>query len=50
MIIANRPEVISADKTEVYIKTANTAWRKLPAAAKTIVAGKIIRLIETLFV
>ena len=49
MIIANKPDVISADKTLVYIKTVNTAWRKIPAASKHAVAGKIICLIENLF-
>ena len=50
MIIANTPEVISADKTQVYVKTANTPWLKIPNASKDVAAGKIIRLIEGLFV
>lgn len=50
MIIANAPDVISVDKTQVYIKTVNTAWLKIPKTAKNIVADKIIRLIENLFV
>ena len=50
MIIANTPEAISADKTQVYVKTTNTDWLKIPNASKDIVAGKIIRLIEGLFV
>lgn len=50
MIIANTLQVISSDKTQVYIKTVNTDWLKIPKASKNIVAGKIIRLIENLFV
>ena len=49
MIIANTPKAISADKTQVYIKTINTDWLKIPYASKDIVADKIIRFIEKLF-
>ncbi len=50
MIIANTPDVISADKARVYIKTVNADWLKIPDVSKNIAAGKIIRLIENLFV
>ncbi len=49
MIIANTAKAISADKTQVYVKTINTDWLKLPNASKDVVAGKIIRIIEELF-
>jgi len=50
MIVANAPEVISADKTQAYVKTTSTDWLKLPSASKDVVSGKIIRVIEELFV
>jgi len=50
MIVANAPEVISADKTHAYVKTTSTDWLKLPSDSKDVVSGKIIRVIEELFV
>ncbi len=49
MIVANAPEVISADKTQAYVKTTSADWLRLPNDSKDIVAGKIIRIIEELF-
>jgi len=46
MIIANTPVAIGADKTIVLIKTPERKWLKLPKASKTIVARKIISLME----
>ena len=48
MIIANTPAAIGADESTVQIKTANSAWTKIESAAKTTIAKKIIRLIESL--
>ncbi|MBN2455657.1 MAG: phosphopantothenoylcysteine decarboxylase [Sedimentisphaerales bacterium] len=46
MIIANYPAAISADKTSVQIRMKDSKWQKLPPAAKTTIAGKIIKLLE----
>ena len=49
MIIANTPAAIGADKSTVQIKTANSAWTKIESTAKTTIAKKIVRLIESLY-
>ena len=48
MIIANTPAAIGSEKASVQIKTGVTTWTKLPHAAKTIVAKRIIRMIGNL--
>ena len=50
MIIANTPDVISSDKTQVYVKTLNSNWLKISNASKNIVAGEIIRFVGKFFV
>jgi phosphopantothenoylcysteine decarboxylase/phosphopantothenate--cysteine ligase len=45
MIIANTPAEIGSDTAYVQIKMPGRKWLKLPAAAKTIIAGKIIDLL-----
>ena len=45
MIIANTPAEIGSDSASVQIKIPNRKWLKLPAAAKTGIAGKIIDLL-----
>jgi phosphopantothenoylcysteine synthetase/decarboxylase len=47
IIIANSPEAIGENKSTVHIKTAKSEWIQLPEAAKTTLAKKIIKLIET---
>ena len=47
IIIANSPAAIGANKSIVHIKTARSEWIELPKAAKTTLAKKIIKLIET---
>ncbi len=49
MIIANTPAAIGSDKTTVQIKTASSAWTKIESTTKTMIAKKIVRLIESLF-
>ncbi len=49
MIIANTPTAIGSDKTTVQIKTASSAWTKIESTTKTMIAKKIVRLIESLF-
>jgi phosphopantothenoylcysteine synthetase/decarboxylase len=49
MVIANTVAVIGAEKSTVQIKTANSRWMKIPTAGKSIIAGKIIRLVENLY-
>jgi phosphopantothenoylcysteine decarboxylase/phosphopantothenate--cysteine ligase len=46
MIIANTPAAIGSDKTSVQIKTPGGKWLRLSAAAKSSIAGRIIKLIE----
>lgn len=48
MIIANTPAAIGTDKTSVQIKTPSGNWLKLPAARKSAIASRIIRLTEKL--
>jgi len=48
MIIANTPAAIGSEKASVQIKTGVTTWTKLPHAAKTIVAKRIVRMIGNL--
>jgi phosphopantothenoylcysteine decarboxylase/phosphopantothenate--cysteine ligase len=45
MIIANTPDEIGSDRAAVQIKTPDRKWLKLPRAAKTKIAGKIIDLL-----
>jgi phosphopantothenoylcysteine decarboxylase/phosphopantothenate--cysteine ligase len=49
MIIANTPAAIGSDKSTVQIKTASSAWTKIESTTKTMIAKKIVRLIESLF-
>ena len=46
MIIANATTAIGADKITIQIKTPERKWLKLPKASKTVLARKIISLIE----
>lgn len=46
MIVANTPESIAADKSQVQIKIAGKRWLKLPPAGKKQLASKIIQLID----
>ncbi len=48
MIIANTPAAIGADESTVQIKTANSTWTEIESTAKTTIAKKIVRLIESL--
>ena len=48
LIIANSPDAIAAEKSAVEIKTPNGKWQKIAKADKTIIAEKIIALIEQL--
>ena len=49
MIIANTPNTIAADCADVKIKTRNGKWQNLKPQSKTILAEKIIAIIENLF-
>jgi len=46
MVVANTPAAIGSDETAVQIKTLGRKWMRLPKADKTIIAKKIISLIE----
>lgn len=46
MIIANSPSVIGAEKSTVQIKCKTGKWLVLPKTIKSVIAEKIIRLIE----
>ena len=46
MIIANSTTAIGADKVAIQIKTPERKWLKLSKASKTVVARKIISLME----
>lgn len=46
MIIANATTAIGADKITIQIKTPERKWLKLPKASKTVLARKIISLME----
>jgi len=46
MIIANTPAAIGVDKVVIQIKTPGRKWLKLAKASKTVVARKIISLME----
>ena len=48
MIIANTPDVISSDKTQVQIKSKDSDWVAIRSASKDKVSQKIILLIENL--
>ncbi|MHC4911491.1 MAG: phosphopantothenoylcysteine decarboxylase domain-containing protein [Planctomycetota bacterium] len=47
MIIANSPAAIGSDESTVQVKTPHAKWLRLPRASKTIIAGRIISLIES---
>lgn len=46
IIIANTPSVIGAEKSTVQIKCKTGKWLVLPKTIKSVIAEKIIRLIE----
>jgi len=48
MIIANTIAAIGADKSTVQIKTPKGEWLRLPKAAKSKIAGRIVREIENI--
>ena len=46
MVVANSPDSIGSDKTEVYVKIVSSEWKRYSLNTKLAVAGKIISLIE----
>ncbi len=48
MIIANPPAAIGAEETAVQIKVPAKSWIQLPPASKTVVAQKIIEMINVI--
>ncbi|MHC4300404.1 MAG: phosphopantothenoylcysteine decarboxylase domain-containing protein [Planctomycetota bacterium] len=48
MIVANSPAAIGADRSDVHIKTADSAWIKIENATKAATARQIIRRAENL--
>jgi len=46
MIIANTTTAIGADKITIQIKTPERKWLKIPIASKTVLARKIVSLME----
>jgi phosphopantothenoylcysteine decarboxylase/phosphopantothenate--cysteine ligase len=46
MIIANTTTAIGADKITIQIRTPERKWLKIPKASKTVLARKIISLME----
>lgn len=48
MIVANSPAAIGADKSDVHIKTSDSAWIKIEDAGKAVTAKTIVRLVEQL--
>ncbi|MHC4495403.1 MAG: phosphopantothenoylcysteine decarboxylase domain-containing protein [Planctomycetota bacterium] len=49
MIVANSPEAIAADKSDVQIKTPDSSWTKIENATKTAIAKKVVHLAEKLY-
>ena len=49
MIVANSPEAIAADKSDVQIKTPDSSWIKIENATKTAIAKKVVHLAEKLY-
>lgn len=49
MIVANSPAAIAADKSDVQIKTPDSAWIKIENATKTSIANKVFLLAEKLY-
>jgi len=47
MVVANSPDAIGSDRTEVHIKLRGTGWMELRDSTKTAVARRIIKLVET---
>jgi len=48
LIVANTPSTIGADTASVWAKSASKKWLKLGPAAKSVIAGRIVRFIEQL--
>ncbi len=48
LIIANSTKTIGAEKAQVYYRTRNGKWVKLPQASKRLVAGRIFKAIQTI--
>ncbi|MHC4702531.1 MAG: phosphopantothenoylcysteine decarboxylase domain-containing protein [Planctomycetota bacterium] len=48
MIVANSPAAIGADRSDVHIKTTDSAWIKIENATKAATARQIIRRAENL--
>jgi len=48
MIVANGPAAIEAERSDVQIKAAGSAWVTLNGMTKTVTARRIIRLAEAL--
>lgn len=46
MIIANSPDSIGSDKTEVYVKSVWSEWKKFSLNTKEAIAAQLISLIE----
>ncbi|MCK4856591.1 MAG: phosphopantothenoylcysteine decarboxylase, partial [candidate division Zixibacteria bacterium] len=49
MIVANSPEAIAADKSDVQIKTPDSSWIKIENATKAAIAKKVVHLAEKLY-
>jgi phosphopantothenoylcysteine decarboxylase/phosphopantothenate--cysteine ligase len=49
MIIANSPKAIAAEVTTIQIKTSKDNWIKIENTNKTVIAKKIINLVENLY-
>ena len=48
MIVANSTTAIGSDKTAVQIKIRDSKWLKIASSAKSVIAGKIISLVENI--
>jgi len=46
MIVANKPSAIGKDYSSVQVKLADGPWQRLPKASKSVIARKLISLIE----
>ncbi|MBN1361333.1 MAG: phosphopantothenoylcysteine decarboxylase [Sedimentisphaerales bacterium] len=46
MIVANAPVAIGAETSTVHIKTPSSQWLEIPAQRKTMIAGRIVSLIQ----
>jgi phosphopantothenoylcysteine decarboxylase/phosphopantothenate--cysteine ligase len=49
MIVANTPQAIGSNLTQIHYKTADGKWCKSPLASKQIIAKKLIKAIEKIY-